>query len=95
MDDGAEEEATIKSGLVALKPVLHALESMIGGPYAVGLTVSAADLFLWPILADLASIPEGKILGGYFMMCAWMAFFRETEWAEATKQGTLEVGGRP
>lgn len=95
IDDGEDQEATIKAGLVALKPVLQALESMIGGPYATGLTVSAADLYLWPILADLASIPEGKILGGYPMTNAWITFFRQTEWAEMTKPGTIEVGGRP
>lgn len=95
IDSGSDEAATIKSGLVALKTVLRALESMIKGPYACGTTISAADLYLWPILADLAAVPEGKILGGYVMINSWITFFRETELAQVTKEGTLEVDGRP
>lgn len=95
-----EEEASIVEsltpGINALHPVLIALEQMMGnGPYAVGRRITAADCMLYPPLADLLAIKEGEILDGYIRISAWVNFFRSTSVATETKDGTLEVGGRP
>jgi glutathione S-transferase len=96
----AEEEAaiveSITPGIQALHPVLIALEQMMGnGPYAVGRRMTAADCMLYPPLADLLAVKEGEILDGYIRISAWLNFFRSTSVAGDTKEGTLEVGGRP
>lgn len=100
MDEGTKSEAeiaeSVRAGVEALKPVLRALEGMLGeGPYAFGTRITAADCLLYPPLADLRSIPEGRVLEGFVKVSAWSSFFAMTAGAKETEEGTLEVGGRP
>lgn len=100
MDEGTKSEAeiaeSVRGGVEALKPVLRALEGMLGeGPYAVGTRITAADCMLYPPIADLKAIPEGKVLERFIKVSAWSAFFAMTEGAKETEEGTLAVGARP
>ena len=96
--DEANIAESLVPGVTALRPVLRALEGMLGdGPYALGQRITAADCLLYPPLADLMAgeIPEGVVVGGYIRVAAWVEFFRTTRVAQATRAGTLEAGDRP
>lgn len=102
LDAGEPNEATIdaavKEGMGQLRPVLKCLEQMLeagGGPYAVGLSITAADLFLWPPVADLLAIKEGAIVNGYVRVRSWATFLAEQDVVQSTSNGTLADGGRP
>lgn len=64
------------------------------GPYCFGPALTAADCYLYPVLADLKAIPEGEVLKGYVRINAWLEFFSDTPEALATKEGTLENGDK-
>lgn len=95
----AELAKALVPGLAALKPVLAALEALLerggSGPYAIGSSLSAADLFMYPPIADLKAMPEGKILEHYIRLNAWTTFFTEHDLSMATREGAIEGGGRP
>nr|UGO92599.1 glutathione S-transferase [Glaciozyma antarctica] len=100
MDEGTASEdeiaESVRGGVEALKPVLRALEGMLGdGPYAVGKRITAADCLLYPPIADLRAVPEGRVLEAFMKISAWSTFFETTEAAGETEEGTLALGARP
>lgn len=71
------DRAAAREGLSQSRPVLDALEALIGpGPFLVGdaPTPTLADLHLAPILAAFAEAPEGgALLAGRRRLKTWLA----------------------
>jgi glutathione S-transferase len=62
-EGGQPERSTIDQALVDMKPQLAALDKAYGGNnYLAGDALSAADLFVAPILAYVRAMPEGGAL---------------------------------
>lgn len=77
-----------------LRKLLHKLEELMADDgYVYGSKLSWADLFLFPLLADLKAIPEGELLSPRLLR--WMEEMNKLEAVQATTPGTLSVGARP
>lgn len=90
----AEIRESIKPGIERLHRFLTVIEeAMSPGGYVFGEKLSWADLFLYPLLADLRTIPESEVLSK--RMLEWMELMDKLEAVRATAPGTLSVGARP
>jgi len=77
-----------------LRKLLDKLEELMADDgYVYGSKLSWADLFLFPLLADLKAIPEGDLLSPRLQR--WMEEMNKLEAVKATTPGTLSVGARP
>jgi len=92
-----------------LADVLDVFEAHFTGPRAgegflLGQTLTLADCMLYPLVADLRAVAPGKTLlesGGkdgakrYKHLVAWLEHMDTQAVVKATRDGTLELGGRP
>lgn len=90
----AEIRENIKPGVERLRRFLAVIEeAMSPEGYVFGGKLSWADFFLYPLLADLRTIPESEVLSK--RMLEWMESMDKLEAVKATAPGTLSVGARP
>ncbi|KAH7890336.1 hypothetical protein F5I97DRAFT_14823 [Phlebopus sp. FC_14] len=90
----AEIRQSIQSGVDHLRKFLAIVEEhMAPEGYVFGPTLTWADFFLYPLLADLLAIPEGELLSERLKI--WMAKMGELDAVKNTAAGTLGVGARP
>ncbi|KAF8121529.1 hypothetical protein EV363DRAFT_1301888 [Boletus edulis] len=90
----AEIRRTIAPAVAQLRVFLDKIEAhMSPEGYVFGEKLSWADLFLYPLLADLRAIPEGEILSP--RLVGWMDKMDQLDAVEKTRAGTLSVGARP
>lgn len=103
--NGADEESikvALEEGMDGARSALHILEGFLednakthsSGPlYFVGNTPTWADLYVYPILADLAATPEGRTLldpnGRAPKVAAWVQHFAELDMAKKTYPGSV------
>jgi glutathione S-transferase len=82
-------------GVVKAKEFLDIIEYRMvsGSKFAFGDGPTWADFYLYPILADLRSIPAWQIASQRIV--AWMKTMDELEAVQKTRAGTLAWGGRP
>jgi glutathione S-transferase len=66
---------------------------MVPVGYVFGDTLTWADNFLYPLLADLEATPESYTIN--VRLKAWLAEMKKLPEVEKTLAGTLAVGGRP
>ena len=91
---GAEVRQEISGGIEKLLKFLTVIEStMSPGGYVFGEELSWADVFLYPLLADLNATPERDLLSVRLRM--WMDLMGNLDAVKATTAGTLSVGARP
>lgn len=90
--NGKDGKVAAEQGLAKLDLVLDAIEKQIIGPYLTGAVLTWADLFVYPPLADLRSIDEGKtrLTITYPKLSKWMQEMDKREGVQRTKKGTLE-----
>lgn len=91
----SDNTANVESGLAEMHNVLTILEHRMAGPYLMGFRTTWGDLFLYPILADLAATPYAVELEKYHKLSAWQKRMQKRSTAELTKEGTLEAGASP
>ncbi|KAG6371472.1 hypothetical protein JVT61DRAFT_9502 [Boletus reticuloceps] len=90
----AEIRRTIAPAVAQLRAFLDKIEAhMSPEGYVFGEKLSWADLFLYPLLADLRAIPEGEIMSP--RLVGWMDKMDQLDAVEKTRAGTLSVGARP
>jgi len=90
----AEIRAKIEPGVTKLRKHLALMEALMAPEgFVFGETLSWADFFLFPLLADLRAVPEGELLSDRLRQ--WMAKMDELDAVKATSAGTLSVGARP
>jgi glutathione S-transferase len=99
LDDGkpsdAEVRAQIKEGVEKLRNYLGVIETLMAPQgFAFGAKPSWADFYLYPLLADLRTVPEWKEVASPRII-GWIETVDKLPAAEATKAGTLSVGARP
>lgn len=99
LDDGrpsdAEVRIQIKEGVEKLRHYLGVIETLMAPEgYAYGSRPSWADFFLYPLLADLRTVPEWSEVASPRIV-AWIEKMDRLPAVEATKAGTLSVGARP
>lgn len=91
----ADKSADLSTGIKAMHSVLAILETRMGGPYLMGFRTTWGDLFLYPILADLAATPYGHELDRYTKLSAWLSRMQKRSTAKLTYEGTLAAGASP
>lgn len=98
LDEGklTEDEirSQIKSGVVEMKQYLKVAEGLMAPEgYVFGNTLTWADFFLYPLMADLRMVPEWELVSD--RLKKWTEKMNQLPAAQATKAGTLSVGARP
>ena len=100
LDEGSlsdkEIREKIKAGVVKLKEYLTLVESLMvtsTGSYLFGEKPTWADFFLFPLLADLRTVPEWEVVSERLIV--WMNKMDDLPAVKATSAGTLSVGARP
>ena len=100
LDEGVlsdnEVREQIKAGVVELKEYLKVVESFMDNStdgYLFGDKPTWADFFLFPLLADLRTVPEWEIVSQRLIV--WMKKMDELPAVRKTSAGTLSVGARP
>jgi len=89
-----EVREQIKAGVVKLKDYLKLVESLMGTEgYLFGDKPTWADFFLFPLLADLRTVPEWEVASQRLIV--WMTKMDELPAVKETSAGTLSVGARP
>ena len=84
----------VKDGVLELKRYLFVAESLMGPEgFAFGANPTWADFFLYPLLADLRTIPEWEVVSP--RLVNWMMKMDSLPAVQATADGTLSVGARP
>lgn len=91
----AEVREQIREGVAKLREYLALTVSLMAPEgFAFGKQLTWADFFLYPLLADLRTVPEwGEIIPA--RINSWMKHMDEVEAVKATTAGTLSVGARP
>ncbi|CAO3642512.1 unnamed protein product [Mucor hiemalis] len=70
--------------------ILSAVDSMVVGPFLCGDNVTWADYFVYPAMADLFALPEGKYLSEKApKLHSWFETFKKREEAIATFDDTV------
>lgn len=97
-DEGRLSDAEVRShiapGVDQLRKFLESIEdNMSPEGYVFGEKLTWADFFLFPLLADLSAVPEGKLLGPRLLR--WMKKMDQVDAVPETRAGTLSVGARP
>ena len=91
-----EMREQIKDGVVKLKEYLKLVESLMVNSsegYLFGDKPTWADFFLFPLLADLRTVPEWEVVSQRLIV--WMKKMDELPAVKETSAGTLSVGARP
>lgn len=91
-----EVREQIKVGVVKLKEYLTLLESLMvtsTDGYLFGEKPTWADFFLFPLLADLRTLPEWEVVSERLIV--WMKKMDDLPVVKETSAGTLSVGARP
>jgi glutathione S-transferase len=91
-----EVREQIKAGVVKLKEYLTLVESLMVNTtegYLFGDKPTWADFFLFPLLADLRTVPEWEVVSQRLIV--WMKKMDELPAVKETCAGTLSVGARP
>lgn len=91
----ADKSANLDEGLSEMHKVLSIVESRMQGPYLMGFNTTWGDLFLYPIVADLAATPYGKELDQYTKLASWTKRMQKRSTAKLTEEGTLGAGASP
>lgn len=103
MESNSADDATITVALEeafqGARRILDLLEGFLkknkelrdaNADWFVGSSISWADLYVYPILADLKSIPEGPTLFKEFpLLSAWVDHLEQTSIAKATYYGSV------
>lgn len=91
----AEIKEQIQEGVTKLREYLALTESLMAPDgFVFGEKLTWADFFLYPLLADLATVPEwGEVTSE--RIHNWMRRMGKVEAVIATTAGTLSVGARP
>ncbi|CAO1632420.1 unnamed protein product [Parajaminaea phylloscopi] len=103
MESNGADDATIgvalEEGLAGARLVMKLLEGFLSenktvhgakGDWFVGNSITWADLYVYPILADLKSIPEGSdLLSQTPLLSAWVQHMESTPIAQATYPGSV------
>jgi len=89
-----EEEITkqLENGVLQSDSVLNIVEKLANehGPYLTGPEITWADLYVYPILADYKSIPEGRsVRGGLPRLSKWIEQMENRESVKKTFPGTI------
>jgi glutathione S-transferase len=91
----AEIRGQIKEGVKKLREYLELVESLMAPEgFAFGAKPTWADFFLYPLLADLRTVPEWDEVTSP-RINSWIGYVDELAAAKATTPGTLSVGARP
>ncbi|KAH8556204.1 hypothetical protein BGW37DRAFT_417476 [Umbelopsis sp. PMI_123] len=92
----AEIQSDLKESIVRAKVILRAIEErlisggMQQGDWICGSSLTWADLFMFPIFADFASLPEGRLIQQESpRLWKWYEQFTSTDIAAKTFQGTV------
>lgn len=98
LDEGVltevEVQAQIKEGIVELQRYLSIAESLMAPEgFVFGETLTWADFFLFPLIADLRMVPEWKLVNPRLKV--WASQMDTLDAVKATAEGTLSVGARP
>ncbi|KAF8961436.1 hypothetical protein BDZ97DRAFT_1829294 [Flammula alnicola] len=98
LDEGVLSEQEIrdqiKDGVVELKRYLAVAESLMAPEgFAFGTNPTWADFFLFPLLADLRTVPEWEVVSE--RLKTWTNKMDQLPAVKATTVGTLSAGGRP
>jgi glutathione S-transferase len=82
-------------GIDNLKDFLAKIEPLFmpGGPYIFGSRVTWADAFLYPLIADLLTVPEGMFVSPRLLK--WAKTMELVGGVQKTFKGTLAARGRP
>ncbi|KAG8700292.1 hypothetical protein FRC08_004787 [Ceratobasidium sp. 394] len=82
-------------GIDKLKDFLAKIEPLFmpKGPYIFGSRVTWADAFLYPLIADLLTVPEGMFVGTRLLK--WAKTMELVGGVQKTFEGTLAARGRP
>jgi len=91
-----EVRGQIKAGVVKLKEYLTLVESLMvtsTGGYLFGENPTWADFFLFPLMADLRTVPEWEVVSERLIV--WMKKMDGLPAVKETSAGTLSVGARP
>jgi len=90
----SEVRKQIQPAVEHLRKVLCKIEELMSADgYVFGSQLSWADLFLFPLLADLKAVPDGEILSPRLL--SWMDVMNKLEAVQATASGTLSADARP
>lgn len=89
-----EKSPDLDQGVAEMHKVLTIVEKRMQGPYLMGFNTTWGDLFLYPILADLAATPFKKELDKYSKLSAFTARMDKRSTAKATFEGTLASGAK-
>lgn len=90
-----EPDADLSEGLAKMHDTLAVVERRMHGPYLMGMPTTWADLFLYPILADLKGTKYAAELAKHPKLDAWTDRMAKRRSAVATVDGTLATGARP
>jgi glutathione S-transferase len=91
----AEVRINIKEAVEKLKTYLKEIEALMSHEgFAYGSKPSWADFFLYPLLADLQTLPEWDEVTSPRIR-SWFKKMDELPVAQVTKPGTLSAGARP
>ncbi|ORY86199.1 hypothetical protein BCR37DRAFT_208817 [Protomyces lactucae-debilis] len=88
-------EDVTQEALDNLSKTLEILTNACHGPYIYGMAITWADLFLYPILADLSATPFASELVKFDKLQKWLIRMGKRDAAVKTRQGTLEGGASP
>ena len=86
----ADKSADVTEALAKMHKVLAIVEDRSQKPYLMGIATTWADLYLYPILADLSATPYARELERYTKLSAWVMRMSKRSTALATRPGTLE-----
>lgn len=86
----ARDEAAVAQGIEAGKPVLAALDALVGQPFAVGGAVSVADFALVPILEYFMLCPEAsEMMKAAPRLAAWWDAFKSQSVVAETRPALI------
>ncbi|KAG8733485.1 hypothetical protein FRC12_018874 [Ceratobasidium sp. 428] len=82
-------------GIDKLKEFLAKIEPLFmpNGPYVFGPRLTWADAFLYPLIADLLTVPEGMFVSTRLLK--WAKTMELVGGVQKTFEGTLAARGRP
>ena len=84
----------IKDGVVEVQRYLSIAESLMEPKgFVFGDVLTWADFFLFPLVADLRTVPEWRLASQ--RLKDWASLMDMLDEVKATADGTLSVGARP
>lgn len=80
----------LKKKLVSAGRIIKTVDTMVKGPFLCGDNLTWADFFVYPAMADLYSLPEGKFLAEKApKLFAWYQMFEKRQEAITTYPNTV------